>query len=406
MKLHIKGTKLLNAQNKVVQLKGLSTHGISWYPQYINKKTFSSLKKDFNINTIRIAMYTEEYNGYCVSNNSQKKKLKDLIDKAVKYTKELNMYVIIDWHILSDGNPNKHLSSAKSFFKEMAKKYKNEDHVLYEICNEPNGNVSWNQIKKYANAVIPCIRQYKKDAIVIVGTPTWSQDVDKVSKLSDKYTMYALHFYAGTHKQSYRDKLLKALKKNIPVFVTEFGMCDASGNGNINKSETTKWLNLLDKNKISYVAWNISNKNESSAILKSSCKKTSNFKASDYSSSGKWLKEYFSNKKSSSAKTTTSSQIKVSSTNTWSEGKQRMSQWDISIKNNNKAKSSWTLKVTFNKTFKVSQYWNFNYKISNKTLIVTPKDYNKSIKANATLNNLGMIIKSDSELKVVSQTFY
>jgi cellulase/cellobiase CelA1 len=83
-----------------------------------------------------------------------------------------------------------------------------------------------------------------------------------------------------------------------------------------------------------------------------------------------------------------------------------MSQWDISIKNNNKAKSSWTLKVTFNKTFKVSQYWNFNYKISNKTLIVTPKDYNKSIKANATLNNLGMIIKSDSELKVVSQTFY
>lgn len=418
-KLHLKGTQILNSQNKVIQLKGLSTHGLSWYPQYVNKSTFSKLKSDFKINTIRLAMYTEEYNGYCSGNASNRKKLKNLIDKAVKYTKELNMYVIIDWHILSDGNPNKHVSAAKSFFSEMAKKYKKEDHIIYEICNEPNGT-SWSQIKKYANKVIPAIRKYKKDALVIVGTPTWSQDVDKVSKLSDKYTLYALHFYAGTHKQSLRNKLNTALKKKIPVFVSEFGMCNADGRGAINKSEAKKWLTLLDKNKISYVAWNISNKNETCAILKSSCKKTSGFKSSDYSNSGKWLKDYFSNKKTttptkptqpskpsqpSKPVTPTKAKVTAKCVNQWYENKNKMTQWNVSAKNNNKAKSKWTIKITFNQTFKVSQYWNFKYKISGKTLILTPVSYNKKVKANATVKDLGMIIKSKNGLKVVSTSF-
>lgn len=408
-RLHIKGTQIVNSQNKVVQLKGLSTHGLSWYPQYVNKKTFSQLKSDFHINTIRLAMYTEEYNGYCVSNAKQKKYLKQLIDKGVQYTKELNMYVIIDWHILNDGNPNKHVKEAVSFFSEMAKKYKNQQHVIYEICNEPN-NTSWSQIKKYANKVIPAIRKYDKNALIIVGTPTWSQDVDKVSQLSDKNTLYALHFYAGTHKQSLRNKLSSALKKKIPVFVSEFGMCNASGNGSLNKTETKKWLELLDKNKISYVGWNISNKNESSAILKSNCKKTSGFKTSDYSSSGIWLKDYFSKKTTTEKKKTTNTKttkatITTKCTNQWTENKNKMTQWDISVKNNNKAKSTWTLKLTFNQSFKVSQHWNFHYKISGKTLIITPVSYNKKVKANATLNNMGMILQSKSGLKITSSSF-
>ena len=418
-KLHLKGTKIVNSKNQTVQLKGLSTHGLSWYPQYVNKKTFSKLKSDFKINTIRLAMYTEEYNGYCSGSKANRNKLKSLINKAVQYTKELNMYVIIDWHILSDGNPNKHVNAAKTFFSEMAKKYKKEDHIIYEICNEPN-QTSWSQIKKYANKVIPAIRKYKKDALVIVGTPTWSQDVDKISKLSDKYTMYALHFYAGTHKQSYRNKLTSALKKNVPVFVSEFGMCDASGNGSLNKSETKKWVELLDKNKISYVGWNISNKNESSAILKTDCKKTSGFKTSDYSASGIWLKNYFSKKKVTNEKkkvenktpskpkvTTPSTKAKVTCKmmNSWNDGSKKMSQWNVNIKNNNKTKSKWTLKITFNKSIKVSQYWNFKYKISGNTLTITPVSYNKKVKANGKIDNLGMIIKSSGGLKVVKTSF-
>lgn len=416
-RLHIKGSQIVNSQNQVIQLKGLSSHGLSWYPQYINKKTFSKLKTDFKINTIRLAMYTEEYKGYCVSGSKQKKYLKQLIDKGIKYAKELDMYVIIDWHILSDGNPNKHVKEATAFFSEMAKKYRKEEHIIYEICNEPN-HTSWNQIKKFANKVIPAIRKYNKNALIIVGTPTWSQDVDKISKLSDKNTLYALHFYAGTHKQSLRTKANNAIKKKTPIFVSEFGICNASGNGAINKTEAKKWLEFLDKNKISYVGWNISNKNESSAILKASCQKTSGFKSSDYSVAGNWLRNYFSKKKnidqkkktkpqkSTPIKKNTTPKITTKCINQWNENNNKMTQWDLSIKNNHKTRKSWTLKLTFNQSFKVSQHWNFNYKVTGKTLIITPVSYNIKINPNVLIKNIGMILKSKKGLKIIKSSFY
>lgn len=59
-------------------------------------------------------MYTEEYNGYCSGDAKNRSDLKKLI--KVKLAKKHKMYVIVDWHILSDGNPNSHKRS-KSLFQ-------------------------------------------------------------------------------------------------------------------------------------------------------------------------------------------------------------------------------------------------------------------------------------------------
>ena len=72
------------------------------------------------------------------------------------------MYVIVDWHILSDGNPNSHKKEAKAFFKEMSKELKGYNNVIYEICNEPNNGTSWKEIKSYAKRVISTIRENDK----------------------------------------------------------------------------------------------------------------------------------------------------------------------------------------------------------------------------------------------------
>lgn len=57
--------------------------------------------------------------------------------------------------------------------------------MLYEICNEPNGNVTWNDnVKPYAETVIPVIRA-NTNAIILVGSPTWSQDLHEGCKKSD-----------------------------------------------------------------------------------------------------------------------------------------------------------------------------------------------------------------------------
>lgn len=289
--LQVKGTKLVNAKGKTVQLKGVSTHGLSWFPQYVNQKAFTYMKKNWKINVVRLAMYTAEYNGYCTGDAQNQKNLEKLIDNGVRYATKAGLYVIIDWHILSDGNPETYQKQAVSFFKKMAKKYKGYTNVIYEICNEPNGGVQWSTIRSYANKIVKTIRKYDKKAVILIGTPTWSQDVDAAAKnpLKGSNLMYTLHFYAGTHGQYLRDKAQAALKAGLPLFVSEFGISDASGNGGLNKTEGKKWLNFLNKNKISYVAWSLSNKAESSALIKSSSQKTTGWKKSDLSDWGKWL---------------------------------------------------------------------------------------------------------------------
>lgn len=291
-RLKVKKSSLVNSKGKVVTLKGVSTHGINWFPEYVNPDAFKSLRVNWGVNCIRLAMYTEEYNGYC--SGGSKKELKSLIHKGVKYATDLGMYVIIDWHILSDNNPNKNKKQAVSFFKEMAKKYRNHKNVLYEICNEPNGGTQWKDIKAYAKSVIKAIRTYDKKNIILVGTPTWSQDVDTAADSPIKgYSnlMYTFHFYAATHKDTYRKKVEQAVKKGLPVFVSEFGISESSGNGRIDKSEANKWIKFLKKKKISYVCWNLSNKDESCSLLKRSSKRTGGFKASDLSAAGKWFKK-------------------------------------------------------------------------------------------------------------------
>lgn len=290
-RLHVKGTKLVDKKGHEVQLRGVSTHGLSWYPQYVNDKCFAQLHDKWGANVVRLAMYTEEYNGYCSGDAKNRSDLKKLIKKGVRLAKKHKMYVIVDWHILSDGNPNSHKKEAKAFFREMSREFKGYNNVIYEICNEPNNGTSWKEIKSYARRVISTIRKNDKKAVIVVGTPTWSQDVDQAAAdpIKGDNIMYALHFYAATHKTDLRNKMTAAINKGLPVFVTEYGICDASGNGAIDKKEADRWIQTMDEYGVSYIAWNLSNKQESSSIIKSSCPKVSGFKKSELSDEGRWL---------------------------------------------------------------------------------------------------------------------
>ena len=287
--LHVENGKLTDENGNTVQLYGMSTHGIAWFPQYINYDSLRTLRDDWNTNCIRLAMYTAEYGGYCAGGD--KEQLKQLVKDGVSYATELGMYVIVDWHILSDGNPNSHKKEAKAFFREMSREFKGYNNVIYEICNEPNNGTSWKEIKSYARSVISTIRKNDKKAVIVVGTPTWSQDVDQAAAdpIKGDNIMYALHFYAATHKADLRNKMTAAINKGLPVFVTEYGICDASGNGAIDKKEADRWIQTMDEYGVSYIAWNLSNKQESSSIIKSSCPKVSGFKKSELSDEGRWL---------------------------------------------------------------------------------------------------------------------
>ena len=291
-RLQVAGTRLVDKNGNPYQLKGASTHGMAWFPQYVSYDTFKYMRDSFGVNVVRLAMYTAEYAGYC--EGGDKNYLKSLVKQGVQAATDLGLYVIIDWHILHDLTPHKYKADAIEFFREMSSTFKNYDNVIYEICNEPNGGTSWADIKAYANEVIPVIRANDKDAIIIVGTPTWSQDVDIASK--DKITgydniMYSLHFYAATHKEWLRDKAKTAINNGCALFVSEFSICDASGNGGLDIAEANKWIDFLNKNGISFVGWSMSNKAETSAMFQSWCGKISGFEESELTEWAKWLKD-------------------------------------------------------------------------------------------------------------------
>ncbi|MEE0027548.1 MAG: glycoside hydrolase family 5 protein, partial [Atopobiaceae bacterium] len=173
--LAVKGSKLVDKRGKAIQLRGVSTHGLAWFPSYVNDACFRQLRTKWGANVVRLAMYTQEYGGYCSGGN--KKELLALVKKGVRLAAQNDLYAIVDWHILSDGNPNTHVSEAKSFFANVSKTFAKSTNVIYEICNEPNGSTTWSDIKRYAKKVIPVIRKNDPDAVIIVGTPTWSQEV-------------------------------------------------------------------------------------------------------------------------------------------------------------------------------------------------------------------------------------
>lgn len=292
-RLQVSGTKLTDESGNIIQLRGVSTHGISWFPDYVNYDAFATLRDDWGANVVRIAMYPEEYNGYL--SGGDKAALKQIIDNGVNYATELGMYVIIDWHVLNYA-PSRHTQEACDFFAEMASKYSGHDNVIYEICNEPVG-ADWNSdIKPYAETVIGTIRQFDDHALILVGTNTWSQDVDSVvgNTLDDGNVMYVAHFYAGTHKENIRNKISTALNAGVPVFISECSICDASGNGGIDYASANEWLDFMNSNQLSFIAWSLSNKAETSALISSGCSAKSGWSDGDLSETGRWFKSAIS----------------------------------------------------------------------------------------------------------------
>lgn len=287
--LKVTGTALTDMAGEPVQLKGLSTHGLAWFPQYVNTDLFHQLHDEFGVNAVRLAMYTAENGGYCAGGNREK--LKQLVLDGVRYAKEADLYVIVDWHILFDNDPNIHADEAVAFFDEISAALAGETHVLYEICNEPNSGTDWASISAYANRVIPVIRAHAPEAVILVGTPNWCQSItDPLSApLAYDNVMYDLHYYAATHGSWLRENLRAAIGAGLPVFVSEYGVCSADGNGTYDFAAADVWADLLDEYSVSSMMWSIANKAELSAIIKPTCGKVSGFTRDDLTDGGLWL---------------------------------------------------------------------------------------------------------------------
>lgn len=295
-KLSVKGTDLVDSKDEKFQLVGISTHGLQWASQYIEYDILDSLHNAFGINVLRLSLYTSE-GGYCDCTPTVKEYLYSLVVKGVELATELDMYAIVDWHMLgaeddSDGNPLYYKEEAKEFFARITKDLKDYDNVLYEIMNEPCGDTTWAQCKIYAEQIIPVIRE-NTDGIILVGNPHWSADL--VSVANNPLTgfdniMYTYHFYANGHT-SY-NSITRANAKGLPVFVTEHGGMEATGDGPLDLVSLKNWYKVLEDLNISYVAWNLSNTKGSASIQIHMSTDYTNFGDDNLKEWGIWYKNW------------------------------------------------------------------------------------------------------------------
>jgi len=268
--LSVCGVRLCNQSGTAIQLRGMSSHGLQFFPNCVNTDSLAALRNDWKADFIRLSMYVQE-GGLASDPTGFTNKVNGLVDDATA----LGLYVIVDFHILTPGDPNFNLGLAKTFFTNVTAKHAGNNNVLYEIANEPNG-VSWDAIKSYADQVIPVIRKNSPNSVVLVGTRGFSSlgltdGSDEKEILADpvdfRNVMYTFHFYAASHGADRRAVVARAATE-LPLFVSEFGSQTFTGDGTNDFTSTTAWLDLLKANKISYGMWSFSDGRESNSVFK------------------------------------------------------------------------------------------------------------------------------------------
>ncbi|NLB63844.1 MAG: cellulase family glycosylhydrolase [Fibrobacter sp.] len=284
--LKVQNGEIVNKNGQPPQLRGMSLFWDIWNEgsTFYNSTTINHLADTWKVSVVRAAI-----GGGSVQN------AKTIIDAAIAN----GIYVIVDWH--------KHgieTEPAKNFFREISSYVKNNHNnapnVIYEIFNEPIEQ-NWSQIKQYAEQVIPVIRANSPDHIIVVGTPRYSsvitapiggkndnQQGDIRFDVKDDFVKgsnfaYGFHFYASEagHKR-YQALVTKAMCNKVPIFITEWGISDASGDGAYDWNLIKDWVSYVESAKLSSAAWSIANKNESSAAMQPGSG------ANDVGNSGRW----------------------------------------------------------------------------------------------------------------------
>ncbi|HEY0595088.1 glycoside hydrolase family 5 protein [Sphingopyxis sp.] len=281
--LRIEGTKLLGAHGKPVTLRGMSLFWSQWIPRYYNEATLRRLRDDWGITVIRAALAVE-HGGYLENPETEAAKIDRVIEAATK----LGLYVIVDWHA-----HHPHPDKAADYFAKLAAQYGDRPNIIYESWNEPLPDHGWTTVlKPYHERVVAAIRAHDPDNLVVLGTRSWSQDVDEAAAdpVTGTNLAYTLHFYAASHKQAYRDKADAALDRGIALFVTEYGTTEASGHESIDAAEAQIWWDWMEARGISHANWSIADKDEKSAIFRPGTANDGTWREEDLTESGRLVR--------------------------------------------------------------------------------------------------------------------
>ena len=166
-----------------------------------------------------------------------------LIDQAVEWARELEIYLILDWH--SIGNLKMEMfqhemyitsvEETTAFWNAVSLRYANEPVVLmYELFNEPTisgdnfGEMSWEEWKAINEGLIAVIRNNHPRSLIGVAGFNWAYDLVPIAQapINAPGIAYISHPYPQKREAPWEEQWEADwgyVAEKYPVFLTEVG---------------------------------------------------------------------------------------------------------------------------------------------------------------------------------------
>jgi endoglucanase len=268
--ISVKENEFVNPGGKTVVFRGLAVSDPDKLERqgYWKKKHFEEIKK-MGANIVRIPVHPIAWR-----ERTPEVYLK-LLDDAVKWCTELNLYIIIDWH--SIGNLEMELFQSPMYNTTKKETYEfwqtitfhfkgNNTVAFYEIFNEPThafgllGSMTWSEWKKINENIISLIRAYDKETIPVVSGFDWAYDLSPIhyDPINAEAIAYATHPYFMKRKKPWEpkwDENFGFVKGKYPVIATEFGFDLERIKKGENKGYGEAIIKYLEEKNISWVGW-------------------------------------------------------------------------------------------------------------------------------------------------------
>ncbi|MFG6429868.1 glycoside hydrolase family 5 protein [Roseateles sp. LYH14W] len=242
----VKGNLLVDDSGRTVVFRGVNIAD----PDKLVKqgkwsKAHFEAAKSFGSNIVRLPVHPIAWRSRGSENYLK------LIDQAVVWANELDLYLIVDWH--SMGNPTKELyfhpmyvtskQETREFWRQIAARYAGIPTIaVYELFNEPTinsgklGEVDWQEWKAFNEELISIIYAHDKGVIPLVAGFNWAYDLSQVAQhpIAREGVAYAIHPYPQKSSGPFPEAWEKAwgyLSEKYPLMATEIGWMRADEKG-------------------------------------------------------------------------------------------------------------------------------------------------------------------------------
>lgn len=270
-RISVNKNKLLNSKNETILFRGLSIadpdkieHQGHW-----NKALFDAVK-EMGATLIRIPVHPVAWR------DRGPEKYLQLLDSAVEWCTDRNIYIIIDWHsignlqmeLFQDPMYNTSRKETYEFWRTIARHFSGNNTVaFYEIFNEPTtyrgqlGSVSWTEWKKINEDIISLIRAYDNQTIPLVAGFDWAYDLTPLhdDPLNVEGIAYVTHPYPNKRVPPWEPKWEEDFgfaASRYPVIATEIGFSMQKGQAMPGPNDYGNLItHYLEARGIGWVAW-------------------------------------------------------------------------------------------------------------------------------------------------------